>query len=87
MAVCVCDADRVADLHLLAEQGQRCGLRFLSLCLMSTHVHLILMLETVGALARGIGEYGSAASPSTAKVLTGRPLGPPKRGRPRKESE
>jgi len=40
----------------MAEHGGGAGLRFVSYCLMSNHVHLIAVPETVWALSRGIGE-------------------------------
>jgi putative transposase len=37
------DRDRREYLRLLAEQGERFGLRFLAYCLMTNHVHLVVV--------------------------------------------
>src|SRR3989304_580413 len=50
------DADREEYLRLLAEQGKRFHLRFLSYCLMSNHVHLVGVPKEPDSLSRGIGE-------------------------------
>ena len=50
------DEDREEYLRLLAEQGEAFGLRFLSYCLMSNHVHFVVAPERTGSLARAIGE-------------------------------
>jgi putative transposase len=50
------DADRREYLGLLAEQGERFGLRFLAYCLMTNHVHLVVIPAEEESLARGIGE-------------------------------
>ena len=50
------DDDRREYLLLLAEQAGLHGLTVLSYCLMSNHVHLIVMPEEIDGLARGIGE-------------------------------
>ena len=50
------DRDREEYLELLREQGERFGLSFLAYCLMSNHVHLIVIPHEIDSLARGIGE-------------------------------
>ncbi len=40
----------------MRQQGDRFGLRFLSYCLMSNHVHLVAVPEQEESLARAIGE-------------------------------
>ena len=56
MSIFDSDADRREYLGLLAEQGERFGLRFLAYCLMSNHVHLVVVPAEQDSLARGIGE-------------------------------
>ncbi len=51
-----CDSEREEYLGLLREQGQRFGLTFVAYCLMSNHVHLIVVPHEADSLARGIGE-------------------------------
>ena len=48
--------DRAEYLRLLSEQAPRHGLKVLSYCLMTNHIHLIVVPETAEGLARGIGE-------------------------------
>ena len=50
------DADRQMYLQMLIEQARLCDLRFLAWCLMSNHVHLVLVPPKVDSLARAIGE-------------------------------
>lgn len=50
------DDDRREYLHLLRQQGDRFGLRFLAYCLMSNHVHFVVVPDKVDSLARAIGE-------------------------------
>jgi putative transposase len=50
------DDDRREYLRLMREQGDRFGLRFVSYCLMSNHVHLVAIPEQEDSLARAIGE-------------------------------
>ena len=50
------DDDRREYLHLLRQQGDRHGLRFLAYCLMSNHVHFVVVPEKTDSLARAIGE-------------------------------
>ena len=51
------DADREVYLLLLAEFGTREGLQFWAWCLMTNHVHLVVVPpEEPTALARAIGE-------------------------------
>jgi len=56
MDVFFSDDDRNAYLELLAEQGERFGVRYLAWCLMDNHVHLIAIPDKEPSLARGIGE-------------------------------
>jgi putative transposase len=50
------DDDRRLYLKLLAEQAQLFGLKFFSYCLMTNHVHLIVVPREADALARAVGE-------------------------------
>lgn len=51
------DEDRTTYLSLLEEFGGRCGLRFWAWCLMTNHVHLVVVPpDDPAALARAIGE-------------------------------
>lgn len=50
------DADRADYVGLMAEQGARFGVRFLSWCLMDNHIHLIAVPRTRESLAQAIGE-------------------------------
>lgn len=56
MDIFLCDEDRRAYLGFLRSQGKRYGLTFWCWCLMSNHVHLVVVPSTEDALARGIGE-------------------------------
>ncbi len=56
MDVFFSDDDRRAYIRFLSEQGKRFGLRYLAWCLMTNHVHLIVIPETQTSLAKGIGE-------------------------------
>jgi putative transposase len=56
MAIFDSDADRREYLRLVGEQGERFGLRFLAYCLMTNHVHLVVVPAEQDSLARGIGE-------------------------------
>lgn len=48
--------DRAEYLHLLRQQGERFGVRFISYCLMTNHVHLVAIPEQEENLARAVGE-------------------------------
>ena len=50
------DTDRALYLTLLREHGERRGLTFLGWCLMTNHIHLIVVPEGEDSLAGGIGE-------------------------------
>lgn len=50
------EQDRVEYLRLLREQGDRCGISFLSYCLMTNHVHLLAITKHSESLVRAIGE-------------------------------
>jgi putative transposase len=50
------DQDRIEYLTLLRKQGDKFGVKFLSYCLMTNHVHLLAVPETPDSLARAIGE-------------------------------
>ena len=50
------DGDRELYLRLVREQGGRFGVRFLAWCLMSNHVHLVVVPRREDSLARGVGE-------------------------------
>ena len=56
MPVFFSDEDREEYLHLQKEQGARFGVRFISYCLMSNHVHLVAIPENESGLSRAIGE-------------------------------
>ena len=56
MAVFRDDDDRRLYLQLLIEQAEAHRLRFLSWCLMTNHVHFIVIPPTADGLARGVGE-------------------------------
>ena len=59
------DADRAEYLRLLSEQGAEFGLRFLSYCLMSNHIHLVVVPKNADSLALAVGE---AHRPYTRRV-------------------
>ena len=50
------DADFREYLRLLGEQSQRYGLRIWAYCLMTNHVHLVVVPEREDSLTRAIGE-------------------------------
>ncbi len=50
------DEDRWAYLGFLAEEAKRFGLDILAWCLMTNHVHFVVVPSTETALARGFGE-------------------------------
>lgn len=50
------DADRLEYLRLQREQGDRFGVKFISYCLMTNHVHLVAIPADEGSLSRSIGE-------------------------------
>ncbi|MEA1871285.1 MAG: transposase, partial [Candidatus Bipolaricaulota bacterium] len=50
------DRDRTSYLSFLSKEGEKHGLRFLAWCLMTNHVHLIIVPQEMDSLARGIGE-------------------------------
>ena len=56
MDVFFSDEDRTTYLALLAEQGGRYGIQFLAWCLMTNHVHLIVVPFHEHSLSKGIGE-------------------------------
>jgi putative transposase len=56
MDVFFSDEDRDKYLKHLAEQGERFGVEFLAWCLMTNHVHLVVVPDNTEALAKGIGE-------------------------------
>ena len=56
MDVFFSDEDRTTYLDLLAKQGGRYGIQFLAWCLMTNHVHLIVVPLHEHSLAKGIGE-------------------------------
>jgi putative transposase len=51
-----CDEDYRSYLELMAHWSRRCGLEIWAYCLMPNHVHLVVVPQTAGALAAGIGE-------------------------------
>ena len=50
------DQDRIEYLSLLKEQGEKVGLRYVAYCLMSNHIHLLVIPPEKDSLRRGIGE-------------------------------
>ncbi|MBU0480912.1 MAG: transposase [Proteobacteria bacterium] len=56
MPVFFTDDDRDEYLRLQREQGERFGVKFISYCLMTNHVHLVAIPEDETGLARAIGE-------------------------------
>ena len=56
MPIFFSDEDREEYLRLQKEQGDRFGVRFISYCLMTNHVHLIAIPDDETSLSRGIGE-------------------------------
>lgn len=56
MPVFFSDADREEYLRLQKEQGERFGVKFISYCLMTNHIHLIAIPEDETGLSRAIGE-------------------------------
>lgn len=50
------DEDRWAYLGFLSEEAKRFGLNFLAWCLMTNHVHFVVVPNTEKSLARGFGE-------------------------------
>jgi putative transposase len=50
------DKDRKEYLFLMNQQAERCGLHFVGYCLMTNHVHLLVIPEREDSLRLGIGE-------------------------------
>ena len=50
------DDDRKEYLQLLRQQGKQFGVRFISYCLMTNHVHLVAIPDKFDSLARAVGE-------------------------------
>jgi putative transposase len=50
------DKDRGLYLTLLAEHGEKVGLEFWAWCLMTNHIHLVVVPKEPEALAAGLGE-------------------------------
>ncbi len=74
-----CDADRKVYLELLREDTQRCQVTVLGYCLMSNHVHLVLIPRKVEGLARALkrthgryAAYWNALHQSSGHVWQGR---------------
>ena len=74
-----CDADRNVYLELLREDIQRCNVALLGYCLMSNHVHLVLVPLKADGLAKALkhthGRYASywnAAHRSSGHLWQGR---------------
>jgi len=49
------DADRIAYLQILRHQAAKCRLKILGYCLMTHHVHLVVVPQGEHALARAVG--------------------------------
>ncbi len=56
MDVFFSDGDMKEYLRLLREQAERFGVRYISYCLMSNHIHLLAIPEQVDSLAKAVGE-------------------------------
>jgi len=56
MDVFYSDADRKLYLKLLSERAKHYGLKFWAWCLMSNHVHLVVVPDAETSMARAIGE-------------------------------
>jgi len=56
MPVFFSDDDRYEYLRLQKEQGERFGVKFISYCLMTNHIHLVAIPEDETGLAKAIGE-------------------------------
>jgi len=56
MPVFTADGDRQTYLDLVARQAERFGVKFLSYCLMTNHVHFVAVPRAQDSLARAIGE-------------------------------
>jgi len=54
------DADRERYVSLMRQHAEEAGLEFLAWCLMTNHVHLIVIPRTEESLARGIGNAHKA---------------------------
>ena len=50
------DSDRTTYLQFIREETQRCEIDILAWCLMTNHVHFIVVPHTDTSLARGFGE-------------------------------
>jgi len=50
------DEDRKIYISLLKDQGDRVGLKYISYCLMTNHIHLLVIPSVEDSLRRGIGE-------------------------------
>lgn len=50
------DKDRILYLSLLAEHGEKAGIEFWGWCLMTNHIHLVVIPKEPSALAAGLGE-------------------------------
>jgi len=50
------ESDRIDYLNFLKEQSDRAGLEFVGYCLMTNHVHLLVIPRFEDSLRRGIGE-------------------------------
>ncbi len=53
--VFLCDADRSLYLSLLRDSSEKAGFRILAFCLMTNHVHLVVVPERTDSLAKGLG--------------------------------
>ena len=56
MPVFFSDDDRRKYLDFLSEQEKRFGVQYIAWCLITNHIHLIAVPESVSSLAKGIGE-------------------------------
>ena len=56
MDIFIHDKDRMEYLSLLSRQAERVGLQFVAYCLMSNHIHLLVIPSNENSLRLGIGE-------------------------------
>ena len=54
--------DRIQYMELIKAKGQKYGLEFLAYCLMSNHVHFIVIPDSKDGLSKGIGQAHMAYS-------------------------
>ncbi len=68
------DDDHRVYIGLFAEQSRRFGLSVVCYCLMTNHVHLVVIPKHVDSLAKGIGRTNLCDTRGQARPLTSRPF-------------